>query len=142
MEAVEAYYMELYNLQDPAAFDNKKILSCFPTAAEPAFDFQTAAERFKLIENDTVAVIIPYDQAAEALLGKLGNTDFPLPVARALQPYTVNIFEPEYQALLNAGVIDIYCDRFAVLKKREYYDDETGLTIPDNQGGQAIFTDF
>jgi CRISPR-associated endonuclease/helicase Cas3 len=146
IEAIREYFGKIYNLHDPGAFDSQKILACFEK--EPllkAFDFQTAAERFKLIENNTASVIIPFDEKAITLLYKLQNTEFPSTVARSLQPYTVNIYEPEYQALVNAGTIDIYQVHYAVLNQRyfpEFYNKETGLTIPENQGGQAIFIDF
>ena len=142
MEAVQAYFKELYYLQGRDAYDRKGILGCFENGLNPPlFDFKTASERFKLIENDTVSVIVRFDETAEELLYKLQSTEFPFSVTRSLQQYVVNIYEREYQSLLNAGVIDIYCERFAVLRNPEFYNDDTGLIIPEFQGGQAVFFD-
>ena len=143
VEAVRAYFDELYNLQGRNAYDRKEILGCFENGLNPPlWDFKTASERFKLIENDMVSVIVPFDGKAQEFLYKLQNTEFPFSVARSLQPYVVNIYEREYQALLNQNVIDIYCERFAVLNDPRFYKEQTGLIIPDLQGGQAIFVDF
>jgi hypothetical protein len=68
-------------------------------------------------------------------------SQFPLKYARHLQPYTVNIYEQEYQALLSKGVIDVYKEVYSVLNDKNYYDDETGLTIPESIGGEVIFFD-
>ena len=142
-EAVHAYFEELYDLQGRNAYDRKDILGCFENGLNPPlFDFKTAAERFKLIENDTVSVIVPFDDKVALLLNRLRSSEFPLTIIRALQPYIVNIYEREYQSLLNNGVIDIYAERFAVLNDPNFYDDHVGLAIHEIQGGQAVFIDL
>ena len=69
--AINAYFSLLYALQDKGAFDAKRILSLFDKqTGELDFDFKTAAEKFKLIDNNTVAVVIPYDEEARKILDK------------------------------------------------------------------------
>lgn len=139
-EAVERYYREIYTLQEPKAFDSHNILGCFEKrTTSPDFDFKTAAERFKLIEENTVGVIIPFDEHVVELLNRLRTSMFPNAVLRRLQPYTVNIYESEYQALVNCGAIEPYCERFAVLCDEDRYDEATGLLVPEIAGGQGIF---
>ncbi len=141
--AIQDYFGQLYDLHDPGAFDSQKVMACFEKGGtEPAFDFQTAAERFKLIDNDTTSVIIPYDEEAKRLIARLSSAEFPLSIIRALQPYTVNIFEPEYQALVAESAIDLYCERFAVLNQPSLYHPETGLLLPDTRGGKAIILEY
>ncbi|MGA9398415.1 MAG: CRISPR-associated helicase Cas3' [Anaerolineaceae bacterium] len=144
LEAIAAYYSQLYGLQDPKAFDGKRILSRFDKGmmdGEAVFEFQSAAQDFKLIENDTVAVIIPFKPEAKILLEKVCASEFPLKLARMLQPFTVNIYAQEFEALQAGGAIDLYNDTFDVLNQEDLYDLQTGLTIPDNSGGDAIFFD-
>ena len=105
---------------------------------EPIFDFKTAAEKFKVIESPTVAVIIPYDEQARSILLKVRSSDFPLSFSRKLQLYTVNIYEQEFQALQSVGLLDTIADTYAVLNDMDHYNAETGLTIPEG-GGEAIF---
>jgi CRISPR-associated endonuclease/helicase Cas3 len=147
LEAIAAYYGELYGLQDKKAFDAKEVLGCFEKgtqSGEAVFEFQSAAEKFKIIENDTQAVIIRYnsDQAIiDDLLEKVRTAEFPRSYMRKLQPYTVNIYSQEFEALQASGAIDQYADTFFVLNDPDLYNDETGLSIPENQGGQAVFFD-
>ena len=143
MEAIREYYSLLYGLSDPNAFDSRGILACFEKGDNPpVFDFATAAEKFKIIEDDTVPVIAPYDVNARELLAKLQTTNTPLNILRNLQPYTVNIYRPEYDALVNSGAIDLYADAYAVLNERGSYDKQTGLALIDPHGGYGIFIEI
>lgn len=141
-QAVTAYYAGIYDLQDEHAFDQKCILDCFEKGipGEPIFDFKTAAEEFKVIDNPTVAVIIPYNEEAREILQAARDSEFPLSFSRKLQLYTVNIFEQEFEALQAVGALDRVADTYDVLNNTEkYYDSNTGLAIPDSTGGEAIF---
>jgi CRISPR-associated endonuclease/helicase Cas3 len=142
LEAITAYYNLLYDIQDSHVFDKKEIMSCFEKGIidEPDFDFKTASERFKMIENDTFPIIIPYNDQAEELIQKLRFTDFPTSLLRPLQPYTVNIYAQELESLFALSDIEILHDRFLVLSTlEEVYNDETGLVIPEGATGDAIF---
>ena len=138
LQAIYAYYNELYQLQSEKAFDMKEIINCFERGI-PEFDFKTAADRFNLIENSTVSVIIPYDEYAENLIHQLRFTEFPKSIIRKLQSYTVNIYEREFEALQSLGLIDTYLDFYSVLNSMDYYNKKTGLIIPDGISGDAIF---
>jgi CRISPR-associated endonuclease/helicase Cas3 len=139
--AIHEYFVELSRLQAANAADMKNILGCFDKGTcQPDFDFQTAAERFKLIENDTVGVIIPYTAEAEQWIAELRGSEFPFSLVRKLQPYTVNIFEPEFNALLSQGAVEVIDERFPVLNNRDLYQPLTGLAIPETARGQAIFS--
>ncbi len=140
LAAIQAYYAELFGLQSETAFDARAIMNCFEKGI-PNFDFKSAAEKFRLIENATVSVIIPFDPQAEHILQKVRFSDYPRAHSRELQPYTVNIYEQEFEALESKGVIDIYGDTFAVLSDAAYYNTETGLIIPESRGGDALFFD-
>ena len=141
-EAIQAYFELLYTLQDPKAFDAKDILGCFDkNTGQPDFDFKTAAEKFRLIENTTVPVLIPYNQQARELLEKARMEDFSWMLSREMQGYTVNIYQQEFDALQAAGLIDQYHGTYCVLNDMDCYDDETGLVIPQSDGGDAIFFD-
>ncbi len=143
--AIEAYYDRLYNLHDDGSFDVKNILGYFDKGfREPEFDFKTAAENFKLIDDDTVAVVIPYDDEAKSRLRELSYTLYPFNTLRKLQVYTVNIYEREFQNLQSLGVIQTRADVCNVLDENQmehYYHPKTGLVLPESRGGEAIFFD-
>ena len=144
VEAINAYFKMLDNLQDPKlAFDAKGILRYFHKEgiSELDFDFKIAAENFSLIENNTVAVVVPYNADAEKLLERARYHPFPYTFARQLQMYTVNIYEREFEKLQSKGVILPYNETYQVLTNMKYYDEQTGLILPEDAGGDALFSD-
>ncbi len=141
-QAIAYYFDFLYNLQAVDAFDVKKILSCFNNGLE--FEFRKAAEDFRMIDNNTVGIVIPYNEEAKKLLEQARYTPFPYSFARSLQMYTVNIYENEFVKLQSKGVIETINDTYEVLsegKLEEYYNEKTGLTLPADAGGDALFFD-
>jgi CRISPR-associated endonuclease/helicase Cas3 len=143
LQAIQAYYQELYSLQSASAFDRKNVIGCFEKGipGEPNFDFQTADRNFNIIEDSTVSVVIPYDEEALALLDAARWNKYPLSFSRKLQVYSVNIYQQEFQALAGKGAIDLYADTYNVLNDMSFYDAATGLAIPEGGGGEAIFFD-
>lgn len=143
--AIQAYYQALYALQDKNSFDVRNIVSCFEKGdGQLAFDFKTAAENFQLIDDETMAVIIPYDDTARQLLKELHATAYPLSTIRKLQRYTVNIYTREFAALQNQGAIRTLHEHYHVLEedsRSTCYHPESGLVLAEANGGEAIFFD-
>lgn len=144
IEALNAYYQLLYGVQAEDAFDKKGILAHFEKNIldEPNFDFRTASEKFKLIENDQVSVIIPWNESANEGIEKLRFSEYPLSSLRSLQPFIVNIYPHEFNALLGIGMIDLVHDHYAILNNldEEVYHPDTGLVIPQGATGDAYFS--
>ena len=143
--AIRCYYQLLYTLQDEKAFDARQILNYFDKGTGRSdFDFKTAAENFRLIDDNTVAVIIPYNRAARQLLETLKYTSYPSKILRKLQLFTVNIYEREFLALQSQGAIQTIHERYHVLDERwmsTSYHSQTGLVLPASGGGEAVFFD-
>lgn len=137
MKAIAAYFDQVYALQDRSAFDARDILGCFD--GRGGFAFKTAAERFKIIDDNLAAVIVPWDEDAQALIEELKYTPFPASTLRKLQRYTVNIYEREYEALNSQGAIIMVADVYAVLGNLSDYSPVTGLLIPESGLGDALF---
>jgi CRISPR-associated endonuclease/helicase Cas3 len=97
------YFEHLYYSRD---LDEKRIgglLKVDPKSL--GVQFRTAAERFRLINDDQLPVIVLHDAAAEdaevrTLLGRLRKTGPERWLLRKLQRYIVNVPEPEAQRLL------------------------------------------
>lgn len=139
--AIAAYFDQLYSLQDHQAFDYKIILGCFDDN-NGRFKFQTAARLFQVIEDATETVIIPYNPDAEDLINELKFTPYPSSTLRKLQPYTVSIYQGEFEKLSAKGVILTIAETYAVLNPdhfKEYYHPETGLLVPASSGGDGLF---
>ncbi len=142
LEAIAAFYQMLYTLQDPDGFDANHILDYFSTYEEhPEFNFKTAAEHFHLIRQNTVSVLVPYDETAETLLRDLEYAVYPGGILRKLQRYVVNIYEHEFENIQSKGGIITINDTYQVLNQsrmNEFYNAETGLILPVKAGGTAI----
>jgi CRISPR-associated endonuclease/helicase Cas3 len=139
--AIEAYFGRLYSLQDPQAFDYKRIMECFEDS-EGKFKFQTAAQAFQVIEDVTETVIIPFNEEAENLIEELKYTQYPSSTLRKLQPYTVSIYQGEFEALSSKGVILTIAEEYAVLNPEhfnEYYSPDRGILVPESGGGDGLF---
>ena len=141
-QAITAYFTLLYTLQPADAFDAKRILAYFDKeTGELDFDFKTAAENFNLIEDNTVPVVIPYNDEARKILEQARYHPYPFKFARPLQLYTVNIYQKEFEALQSKGAIETYNGTYEVLNNMNYYDENTGITLPADTGGEAVFFD-
>jgi CRISPR-associated endonuclease/helicase Cas3 len=137
--AIQAFFNTLYSLKDRQDFDFKHILGCFDHSQFYMLDFASAAEKFRVIEDNTVSVIIPYNKEANRLIEELKETPYPSSTLRKLQPYTVNIYEQEFDSLNSKGAIIMIADAYAVLNDMDYYHPKTGLLVPENSGGNALF---
>lgn len=139
--AINAYFEQLYSLQDPQAFDYKRIMECFKDD-RGRFMFQTAAQRFQVIEDVTRSIIIPFNEEARRFIEQLKITEFPKSVLRKLQPYTVSIYENEFNNLSAKGVIITISEYYPVLEQsafNTYYDPYRGLILPESAGGEGLF---
>ena len=101
--AVQAYF-DKYYYQQKSQWDSKSILPDFLCVNDPKlpllFQYKTAAEKFRLIENNQIPIIIPADEASKELTNQLRSESVPLHrnLLRSLQRYTVSIYENEFIA--------------------------------------------
>lgn len=98
----ERYFRMLYQARD---LDEKRIQ---PLRA--ALDYPEVARRFRLIEDDTVPVVVRYrgpdglERAADEVLAAARSTlEMPRDIFRLLQPYLVQVWEREIAAHERAG---------------------------------------
>jgi len=132
----------LYALNDPRDFDYLDILGKFriDQKSHPVFKFKTVAENFHIIDDLTQTLIIPFDDNAARLIDELRFAQYPLAILRKLQPYTVSIYEQEFDAISALGVVEMILEKYAVLaNKNELYDMDMGLIIPEDKGGNGLY---
>lgn len=142
LEAIDYYFKLLYDIEGLDALDRNHVLECFAgTRKAPfAFDFQTAENRFHLIDSEMYPVIIPYNEEAEGLITALPFSTSLKNMARKLQPYTVSVYKWEFEKLISNGAVRRIKDDFYILEDAELnYDSQTGLILPEDPKGEAIF---
>ena len=142
LAAVEHYFRKHY-WERSMEMDAKKIMECWPTqkltTPEDLFlyMFKTCSEKFRFIESNYEAVIIPWGKRGEQLREDIKAAFDPRsqwPLARRAQRFIVSIPEPLFNANLGKS-ITTYHDRFHVLNSSVGvdYDKHLGLTLGNDQ---------
>jgi CRISPR-associated endonuclease/helicase Cas3 len=142
LDAVRAYYAELYWQKghaalDAARLDGRRYEILRALEAPFAWPFEDIARAFRMIDQAMSPVIVLYDDAARAMITDLETRPFaPAGISRGLQHYAVPVPAPVRAELIAAGAVQCvrpedYGDRFAVLRNEKLYDDMFGLRVND-----------
>jgi len=137
-KVVHEYFKELYWMKDSSGgLDKEGILELLNSGA-PSFDlpFKTVAQLYKLIPNEQIPVIVPYDNEARTLSDELRYNTRPGALLRKLQQYSVQLYPQQLQQLLAGGFVEKIQNEFYLLSDygmNEIYDEITGIhpSIPE-----------
>ena len=127
-------YFDLHYWKHSDRWDAKQVMECFQEPAKQVFQFRTAAERFRMIEDNTQPVFVPYADEGSKLIEQLRRPSTPENPAvlrkllRQLQRYSVSLFTNVYESMLTRD-IELVHDRFAVIANETMYDDRLGLRL-------------
>jgi CRISPR-associated helicase Cas3/CRISPR-associated endonuclease Cas3-HD len=142
-EAIKDYFEQLFEITGEG-LDQKRILNRLESDVRNfSFDFEDIAHDFKLIEETTYPIIIPYDDKACLLIEKLRYSEHVSGLLRSLQAYTVNVYKNEYENLFAIGALDFISkgkfnsNEIVVLKQEQFnklYDKNTGLNVTEKTG--------
>ena len=131
--AIHAYFQTLLWAKGDAALDEKNILQ-----SESSFTFRETAERFHLIDANTVTVYIPA-KADAADIQALRDGQFSKALLRRLSKGAVNLYDTECSKLAEGGAVELHADDgYAILLNEKLYSDECGLEI-GSEGGEGFF---
>lgn len=136
-QAIKAYFEELYSFEGQAGLDINNIFNELEKGAEGCnfnFDFRQIANKFKLIDEDTIPIIIGMDKDAQELINKFRYLDEYKSVLRAIQPYVVNVYENEFNKMNGAGMIEVINKGLYVLRDMNMYNKKTGLEFTVETG--------
>lgn len=129
-----SFYRSL--LGDPvqsSAMDQAKVLKAFEMGIEGCcFPFRQVEKKFKLIENQTTAIYLPFGQGAE-LIEQLRCGEYKRTLFRKLGRYSVNVYPDHLQELLAAGAVECVDEQY-VLIDTAAYDDALGLKLDVESG--------
>lgn len=124
-DTVSRYFEQLYSRVD--SFDKKQIsLLC---NKPQSVQFETAAQEFHLIEDNSVSVYVGYGEGQTLIEELLRTRDLvSYQLIKQLSPYCVNVRQKDFKALLDAGAILSIADNIHILQDPSLYDHQTGLT--------------
>lgn len=138
-KAVEAYFNALYDEIDEMWRDEKKILEkikdFYIGGADFRFDYKEIDNLFKLIDEETFSVLVPYDELAIEYAEKLSSGHF-IPTKTELrnyQKYIVSIRNYELERM-KKGMVNIIDGNLAVLRNKDNYRGDIGLEIEEELG--------
>lgn len=130
LAGVSAYFNSLYEVED-AELDKENILADIREQERHLkFPFRTIAEKFKLMDDHTSTVVIPWDENCRNILTEAANSLFPGSFSRRLQRYGVAVYDKEFSELLQLGALELVGGKFYVLREEmlnAHYSQETGL---------------
>jgi len=128
LDAIEQYF-SLHYWKCKEGWDQKGVLGFFKISGGlPVCDFEQAAKEMRLITDVTKPVLVPWGNRGQALIAELRDSPFPdRKLRRALQRYTVSVYEKQWQQLRNTGRLDMLHDQYPVLIDMDQYDENVGL---------------
>lgn len=142
-DTMEHYFQSLRSLSG-GELDKHCVVAAFEEGiAGCQLPFRTVAERFRLIDENTRTVYIPYGEGAQ-LLEQLKGGACSRGLYRKLGRYAVSVYEQHFQALDAAGALSTARDvpsldtESAILCDMTLYDERYGLTL-EPEGGKAEF---
>lgn len=131
--AIRAYFQQLLWAKGDAALDEKNILQ-----SESAFTFRNTAEKFHLIDKNTLTIYIP-SKADSGDIQALREKQFSKGLLRRLSQSAVNLYDTECQKLMENGALEMFAeDGYAILLNPNMYSDECGLEICP-EGDECFF---
>ena len=142
-QTMENYFRELRKLNG-SAIDKIGVIDAFERGRGGSlYPFRTIAENFRMIDNDTRTVYIPWKDGSE-LIERLCDGACSKKLYRQLGQYAVQVYDAHFQALYDAGALQTadetngLDDRSAILCDLSLYDEKTGLSLKADSG-QAFF---
>lgn len=129
--AVEKYFeMHYWKQEGENRWDkttDQGVMRCFPFGNDLPFDFRTAAERFRMIDETGETVFVPHGEEGQRLIEQLrehGPDRFAL---RRLQRYSVTLYDQLYKRML--ADIEVIHGQYSVLLNSSAYDKKLGIRV-------------
>lgn len=134
LEAVERYFRDLY-FYEGARLDAHEIIPKLEIGAKSLnFPFEEISRLFRVIGEDTLGIVIPFDDECRRLLAQARAAGLSRRLVRRLQPYTTSVRVWEHEQLRDVGALEDVAG-LTVLRDMRFYDDRYGLELTDIKGG-------
>ena len=117
-----------------ATLDKAGVVSAFVEGVQGrTLPFRTAAERFRLIDNETKTVYIPLGEGS-ALIQRLREGERSRELFRRLGQFAVGVYERHFLTLMSCGALESVGENSAVLTDPSLYTSEMGLSLSEDTG--------
>ena len=131
------YFSELYWKAN--SLDGKGIIKLLtPDTAECGIQFRSAADAFRIIEDNMQGILVPYGEGEE-LIGELKALGPERWLLRKLQRYSVNIYMNQFNELRDRGSLEEVSPGIFVLTCGIEYDAIVGLLVDEMPRDPAAY---
>jgi len=140
LASIKQYFEQLRYIKGEEALDYKHVLRAFNEGKKSAsFPFATIAKEFRLIEQNTKTVIVPRDKEGETLASRLRYGERNKALLRAIQQYSVSLYENDIRNLRELGALEELDDgaMYILTSPKVYYSEVYGITLTP-AGGNAV----
>lgn len=124
---MDRYFRQLYVRVN--TFDKKDIKYYLGKPTELCFE--TAANEFKLIDDDGVIIIVNWGNSME-LVEELKESGCTYSLMKQLSKFTVNVHRSDFRQLVNNSFIEERLEGIYVLSDKAQYDKATGLSLDNH----------
>ena len=124
---MKTYFQQLYCRKN--TFDKKDIKHYLYKGDELCFE--TAAKEFKLIDDDSVNVIVNWGNSME-LVEELKDSGYTYILMKRLAMYSVGVHRSDFNKLIKIGVVEEVLEGIYVLADTAQYDSSTGLSLDNH----------
>ncbi len=121
-ECIKSYYDRQFFINKDNITKNSISEQCSDVRSIPFSTYD-----FKIIDNDTVSVVVERDDESRQLIEDIKITGFGN--HRKLQKYAFSVKRYEFEQLFKQHVVDDYKSGIWCLKNSDYYDENTGVTF-------------
>ena len=131
LDGISMYFKLLYSASSSNdTLDAKNIISEFDVLGNSIkLNFETVANKFKLIEDNTKSIVVNITEESDLLINQIRRGIFSVDTVRKLQQYSVSIYENEYYVLAKDNALEILNSGYVILNTKKYYNEETGIDI-------------
>lgn len=131
LNAVEEYFRTLYWLKGDK-LDEAQILDDLLEGLRTGdYPFRRIDEKFKIIRDGMVSIIIPWNKQAEKIINELRFSEYPSSAARKAQRFTIQVPPHVLSNLLYAGAVERVHDQYNILINKDIYLEDLGLCPED-----------
>lgn len=134
--AIEAYFRLLYWQKGDKELDAANLLGLCAGSRIDSLPLETLAAEFRMIDTVQMPVIVPFDDDARRGIEGLRYAERSGGLARALQPYLVQLPRDKFDALRRTGAIqpvapEKWGEQFMELVNGDLYNQHSGLSWDD-----------
>jgi CRISPR-associated endonuclease/helicase Cas3 len=141
-EAIEAYFRLLYWSQKQN-WDRHHVMEKmkFDSARGRALlQFREIADAFRMIRDDQLPILVPYNREAESLRDKLSKGSVAFIPQRELQPYLVSVRKEAVQQMVDRGFVSEHESGVWLLLNPSLYSKEKGLDPASTRLDESLWS--